>query len=168
MSGDVMNIYCWIHSTYSINDKFNGTQGVDYPHPGLGEDDVRSERLGWTHHKYYQWVVFVLVFQAGCFYLPRLLWKTAEGGVMKLLTAGLTDIDSFMKQDNRKEGVQLIASYYNVTYVKYQTTFTIIAMITLFQTLQAWNLLHEICFLRISQLCQRCRSNLLHGHVRFG
>jgi len=115
MSGDVMNIYCWIHSTYSINDKFNGTQGVDYPHPGLGEDDVRSERLGWTHHKYYQWVVFVLVFQAGCFYLPRLLWKTAEGGVMKLLTAGLTDIDSFMNQDNRKEGVQLIASYYNVT-----------------------------------------------------
>jgi len=115
ISGDVMNIYCWIHSTYSLNDKFNGTQGVDYPHPGLGEDDVRAERLGWTHHKYYQWVVFVLVLQAGGFYLPRLLWKTAEGGVMKLLTAGLTDIDSFMDQDRRKEGVQLIASYYNVT-----------------------------------------------------
>jgi len=115
ISGDVMNIYCWIHSTYSINDKFNGTQGVDYPHPGLGEDDVHGERLGWTHHKYYQWVVFVLVLQAGGFYIPRLLWKTAEGGVMKLLTAGLTDIDSFMDQDSRKEGVQLIASYYNVT-----------------------------------------------------
>jgi len=115
MSGDVMNIYCWIHSTYSINDKFNGTQGVDYPHPGLGEDDVHGDRQGWTHHKYYQWVVFVLVLQTGGFYLPRLLWKTAEGGVMKLLTAGLTDIDSFMNEDARKEGVQLIASYYNIT-----------------------------------------------------
>ena len=26
--------------------------------------------------------------QAGMFYFPRLLWKSAEGGVMKLLTAG--------------------------------------------------------------------------------
>ena len=23
------------------------------------------------HHQYYQWVALVLVFQAGCFYLPR-------------------------------------------------------------------------------------------------
>ena len=27
-------------------------------------------------------------FQAGMFYFPRLLWKAAEGGVMKLLTSG--------------------------------------------------------------------------------
>ena len=132
MSSDIMNIYCWIHSTYTVNDKyerrpfldlffiilpfrFNGTQGQDYPMPGLGEDDVHGDREGVTHHKYYQWVIFMLTLQAGMFYLPRLLWKTAEGGVMKLLTAGLTDIDSFMDQDRRKEGVQLIASYYNVT-----------------------------------------------------
>ena len=110
-----MNTYCWIHSTYSVNDKFNGTPGVDYAHPGLGEDDVHGNRQGWTHHKFYQWVVFVLVLQAGGFYLPRLLWKTAEGGVMKLLTTGLTDIDSFMNKETRREGVKLIASYYNIT-----------------------------------------------------
>jgi len=114
-SGDMMNTYCWIHSTYSVNDKFNGTQGVDYAHPGLGEDDVHGDRLGWTHHKFYQWVVLVLILQAGAFYLPRLLWKTAEGGVMKLLTTGLTDIDSFMNKETRREGVKLIANYYNIT-----------------------------------------------------
>jgi hypothetical protein len=26
----------------------------------------------------------------GLFYLPRLIWKSYEGGVMKLLTSGLT------------------------------------------------------------------------------
>jgi len=114
-SGDLMNTYCWIHSTYSVNDKFNGTPGVDYAHPGLGEDDVRGDRQGWTHHKFYQWVVLVLILQAGGFYLPRLLWKTAEGGVMKLLTTGLTDIDSFMNKETRREGVKLIANYYNIT-----------------------------------------------------
>merc|ERR1712088_933183 len=71
--------------------------------------------MGWTHHKFYQWVVLVLILQAGAFYLPRLLWKTAEGGVMKLLTTGLTDIDSFMNKETRREGVKLIANYYNIT-----------------------------------------------------
>jgi len=111
----LLNTYCWIHSTYSVNDKFNGTPGLDYAHPGLGEDDVHGDRLGWTHHKFYQWVIFVLILQAGGFYLPRLLWKTAEGGVMKLLTTGLTDIDSFMNKETRRDGVKLIAAYFNLS-----------------------------------------------------
>ena len=48
------------------------------------------------------------------FYLPRLLWKTTEGGVMKLLTAGLSDITAFMNKDTRGDGVELIAKYYNL------------------------------------------------------
>ena len=51
--------------------------------------------------------------------MPRLLWKSAEGGVMKLLTTGLTDIDSFMDKGTRREGVKLIASYFNLTSVLY-------------------------------------------------
>ena len=114
---NILNTYCWIHSTYSVNDKFNGTPGLDYAHPGLGEDDVHGDRLGWTHHKFYQWVIFAFILQAGGFYLPRLLWKSAEGGVMKLLTNGLTDIDSFMDKNTRRDGVKLIASYFNLTSV---------------------------------------------------
>ena len=47
---NILNTYCWIHSTYSLNDKydpplisdiamltnylrFNGTPGLDYAHP---------------------------------------------------------------------------------------------------------------------------------------
>jgi len=113
MSSGIMDVYCWIHSTYTINDKFNGSKGVNFPHPGLGEDDNIGNGKSYTYHKYYQWVVFVLTLQAGMFYMPRLLWKTAEGGVMKLITSGLTDIQAFMDKSTRKEGVELIAKYYN-------------------------------------------------------
>ena len=38
---------------------------------------------------------------------------------MKLLTNGLTDIDSFMDKNTRRDGVKLIASYFNLTSVLY-------------------------------------------------
>jgi hypothetical protein len=49
------------------------------------------------------------------FYFPRLLWKSAEGGVMKLITAGLTNFDAFMNKDKRREGVELITKYFNAS-----------------------------------------------------
>lgn len=46
------------------------------PHPGVGpstnEDNV-------TYHAYYQWVPFVLFFQAIIFYIPHYMWRKAEG-----------------------------------------------------------------------------------------
>lgn len=53
--------------------------------PGLG-NEAGSEILG---QKYYQWVSIVLSFQALLFYLPRYLWKTWEGGRMRLLVKDL-------------------------------------------------------------------------------
>jgi len=40
---------------------------------------------GVTYCKYYQWVCFVLFFQAIFFYIPRYLWKTLEDGWMHAL-----------------------------------------------------------------------------------
>jgi len=123
MSSGIMDVYCWIHSTYSVNSQFVGIKGETYPHPGLGPDDTTGEGGGYTHHKFYQWVVFVLSLQAGMFYVPRLLWKTAEGGVMKLLTVGLSDITAFMNKDARRDGVDLIAKYYNMNHARRGTYF---------------------------------------------
>ena len=83
--------------------------------PGLGEDDVHGDRGGATHHKYYQWVIFMLTLQAGMFYLPRLLWKTAEGGVMKLLVSGLDELHEWMDKSTRKDGVEVVARYFHIT-----------------------------------------------------
>ena len=35
----------------------------------------------------FQWVCFALFFQAGLFYMPRYLWKSAEGGRINMLCA---------------------------------------------------------------------------------
>jgi hypothetical protein len=50
---------------------------------GVGRKDRR------LFHRYYQWVCFVLFFQALSFYLPRYVWKVWEGGRLKVLVAGL-------------------------------------------------------------------------------
>jgi hypothetical protein len=59
------------------------------PHPGIGpvypDDEV-------THHAYYQWVPFVLFFQAVSFYLPHLFWRSWEGGKIKTLVDGLQKV----------------------------------------------------------------------------
>jgi len=123
ISSGIMDVYCWIHSTYSVKDQFEGEKGKDFPHPGLGPDDTTGEGSGYTHHKFYQWVVFVLTLQAGMFYFPRLLWKSAEGGVMKLITSGLRDITAFMDKGTRSDGVELIAKYYNIKHSRRGTYF---------------------------------------------
>merc|ERR1712055_198509 len=119
MSSSIMDSYCWLHSTYSVSSRNKGVQGEDYAHKGTGPDD----KEGHVYHRFYQWVGFVLIMQAGMFYTPRLLWKTAEGGVMKLLTNGLTDLDSFMNKGMRNDGVTLIAKYFNLRHTKRGTYF---------------------------------------------
>ena len=60
----------------------------DNPHPGIAPLEP-GEKV--VYHKYYQWVVFVLFIQAGMFQLPRIVWKHAEGGLMKNLVGELTN-----------------------------------------------------------------------------
>lgn len=79
----IMDTYCWIYSTFTIPNKLTGTVGKDVAHPGVAphvmEDEVK-------YHKYYQWVCFVLMFQAVLFYVPRYLWKSFEGNRIKTLS----------------------------------------------------------------------------------
>lgn len=42
-----------------------------------------------VYHAYYQWVCFVLFFQACSFYVPRYLWKMYEGGRVSTLVKNL-------------------------------------------------------------------------------
>lgn len=59
---DVLNTYCWIHSTYTVADAFTKKQGSEVPFPGV---DNSQSRVNVTikHTKYYQWVAFTLFFQ---------------------------------------------------------------------------------------------------------
>ena len=57
---DVLNTYCWIHSTYTIPSAFWKRIGIDVAHPGVDKTIDPEER---RYVKYYQWVCFCLFFQ---------------------------------------------------------------------------------------------------------
>ena len=63
---EVMDTYCWIHSTFSIPRLMENSSA---PHPGVGPEYVSNleteleYELEKVEHKFYQWVCFTLFFQ---------------------------------------------------------------------------------------------------------
>jgi len=121
--GGTLDLYCWIHSTFSVPSRWGQvtdeygegaphTAGRAQPHPGIappvaGEDVV--------HHRYYQWVVFVLFIQAAAFHLPRIVWKHVEGGLMKMLVGDLTNPLMLINKEDRMDRVSFIKTYFKNT-----------------------------------------------------
>nr|CAD7585704.1 unnamed protein product [Timema genevievae] len=56
---DVLNTYCWSHSTFSSTPAFQGTVGVEVPYPGVGNSQAGTVK----YTKYYQWCSVVLFIQ---------------------------------------------------------------------------------------------------------
>ena len=63
---DVLNTYCWIHSTYTIPSAFWKRIGIDVAHPGIDKTVDPEER---RYVRYYQWVCFCLFFQVSLVHL---------------------------------------------------------------------------------------------------
>ncbi|XP_020296877.1 innexin inx7-like isoform X2 [Pseudomyrmex gracilis] len=84
----VIETFCFFMSTYTVVKHMNATAVLDgeLPHPGVGP---ASKTDAITHHAYYQWVPFVLFFQALLFYVPHYLWRKMEGGRLNMLVSGL-------------------------------------------------------------------------------
>ncbi|XP_053989360.1 innexin inx1 [Hylaeus anthracinus] len=82
-----INTYCWITSTFTMPDAFNRQVGVEVAHPGVANDfgDVDARK----YYTYYQWVCFVLFFQAVMCYVPQWLWNMWEGGLANALVMGM-------------------------------------------------------------------------------
>lgn len=104
-----MDTYCWIYSTFTIPNRLTGVAGKDIVQPGVsshvdGEDEVK-------YHKYYQWVCFVLFFQAILFYVPRYLWKTWEGGRIKMLVLDLNC--PVVNEESKDERKKILVDYFD-------------------------------------------------------
>ncbi|XP_046984394.1 innexin inx2 [Schistocerca americana] len=106
----VMDTYCWIYSTFTIPNRLNGKIGLEVAHPGVGAHVAGKDEV--KYHKYYQWVCFVLFFQAILFYIPRYLWKTWEGGRIKMLVLDLNSpvVNEQSKADRKKLLVDYFAT----------------------------------------------------------
>lgn len=64
----VLETFCWLHTTYSMVQAFNLSLGQDVPYPGVSNSNGVGAH-GHTpnplvkQHKYYQWVIFLLLLQ---------------------------------------------------------------------------------------------------------
>lgn len=106
----VMDTYCWIYSTFTIPNRF-GTVGKDLVAQGVANTHIgRDEESDVKYHKYYQWVCFALFFQALCFYVPRYLWKTWEGGRIKMLVLDLNC--PVVSEDCKSDRRRLLVDYF--------------------------------------------------------
>ncbi|XP_014254652.1 innexin inx1 [Cimex lectularius] len=81
-----INTYCWITSTFTMPDAFRRQVGVEVAHPGVSNDYGNEAKKYYT---YYQWVCFVLFFQAILCYTPKWIWDAWEGGLMRTIIMGL-------------------------------------------------------------------------------
>lgn len=64
----VLETFCWLHTTYSMVQAFNLSLGQAVPYPGVSNSKGEGAH-GHTpnplvkQHKYYQWVIFLLLLQ---------------------------------------------------------------------------------------------------------
>jgi len=59
---DVLNTYCWIHSTYTITAAYRKREGSQVPFPGVDNSRAYPENER-KEYRYYQWVCFMLFLQ---------------------------------------------------------------------------------------------------------
>ncbi|XP_015785216.1 innexin inx2 [Tetranychus urticae] len=77
--------YCWIEGAFSVI--AGGETGTSQAYPGVAPTTTASVK---RHHKYYQWVYFVLIIQSIMFYLPKFLWRSSESGRLRELISKLS------------------------------------------------------------------------------
>lgn len=96
--------FCWTETTFTIPSGYNETIGTHVAAPGVkNSNDDKTDR---KYHAYYQWVGLTLFLQALLFCIPRFIWKSEEGGLVKNLVSGLECIIS--EEENYVQEKRLI------------------------------------------------------------
>ncbi|XP_063600535.1 innexin inx2-like isoform X1 [Penaeus indicus] len=109
---EVVDNYCFIMGTFTVDRLHEKQVGVQVPHPGVGPPEPDDEL---TFHSYYQWVPFVLFAQSLLFYAPHWLWKQWEGGLFKTVIQDLSVRDYLGREMkpyfSRDERYRALSSY---------------------------------------------------------
>lgn len=105
----VINTYCWISSSYTYEKK------SDFRRHSL-QENIDKIRV----HSYYQWVPFMLFFQAITFYVPHWIWKMWEGGKLRMLTKnvhGYFSMDNAKDRHKKQNKLVSISTFINLEYL---------------------------------------------------
>lgn len=129
--------YCWIHTTFSIENAWKKRVGDEVPYPGVDKTTPNEKRV---YHAYYQWVCFVLLFQAFSFYGPRYFWKLYEGGRISTLTKSL---NTPLGNSNSNQ-IKLLANYLHVYEKQFNKQFYVY---TITETLNFVNVILQMYFI---------------------
>lgn len=116
--GDMLDTYCWIHSTFTLPGSLNKEVGVDVPHPGV---DISTSQEDKMYHTYYQWVCFVLFIESLLFYAPRYLWRMWEGGLMTFLVQDLNK--PIAKAEDKEEKLRSLVKYMKSHHSQHKSYF---------------------------------------------
>nr|XP_031829037.1 innexin shaking-B isoform X1 [Nomia melanderi] len=84
---DVLNTYCWIHSTYTITAAYRKREGFEVPFPGVdnSKSHPESER---KEYRYYQWVCFMLFLQLHRISEDTIIFRLHYRATVALLLGG--------------------------------------------------------------------------------
>lgn len=91
---EYVNDICWVSNTYYIP--------LDKKVPKLDQERRQNEL------RYYQWIPFILLFQAFCFYFPHLVWRSLSRrsgiDVRDIIDAAINykSVDTATKDDQHK------------------------------------------------------------------
>ena len=102
-----------MYADFNIPEEYSGPcSGKD------NEDDEGNTRLGNIYNSCYQWVPIYLVVIAILFYLPRFIWISMEGGLMKFFAKGTTTrfIEDSQEKLNKLVEVRLHL-YFSLSYI---------------------------------------------------
>ncbi len=73
---DLASDYCWIHGSSYIPVEYQHHMRCIADLEGVASEDDAPDT------SYYQWVVFMMLLQAGMFYVPYKIWAYLEGGLL--------------------------------------------------------------------------------------
>jgi len=104
---DVINTYCYVMTTFTLPKHYHAIVGNEVAHQGVGPYNPRKDDV--RHKAYYQWVPFVLFFQACLFYVPHMIFKAWEGGKVRNIIAGLNRLILDKRERSGKE--KMLAHY---------------------------------------------------------
>jgi len=84
IDSEMASDYCWIHGSPHMNKKYQEHTKCMVDQDKFNNNDLEGAEDAPPYDTgYYQWVTFVLLFQAGTFMLPYKIWRALEGGLIE-------------------------------------------------------------------------------------